>query len=83
MLDKRQHARRRTLLEGRIVIAKLNGWAAECAVRNTSATGARVVLPKHVVVPPHFRLGISGGAPVDARLVWYRDGQAGIALAGP
>ena len=80
MVERRKSMRRRTLLDGRIEVGKLRDWAVTCAVRNVSEQGARLALPHHVMVPATFELGISGGAPKAARLVWYRDGQAGVAI---
>ena len=80
MTERRKYCRRRTLLNGRIEIEKLNGWAVECTVRNISDTGARVVLPIGPVVPDRCELTISGSHRRPARLVWYRDGQAGFEM---
>lgn len=80
MFERRQHPRRRTLLDGRLEVAKLNGWALECSVRNLSAGGARVAIAGDVVVPQHVGLAVSGAPQRPARLVWYRGGHAGFAL---
>lgn len=80
MQERRKTARRRTFLAGRVEIEKLNGWAVDCVVRNVSAVGARLTIPGRVVVPQTFQMRISGAAAAPARLVWYKDGQAGVAM---
>ena len=79
-MERREHFRRRTLLDGRLEIEKLDGWVLECTVRNVSEGGARLALPTHVVVPQTLSLTISNGPRRPATLVWYREGQAGFAL---
>lgn len=71
MTERRKHVRRRTLLNGRLEIAALNGWSLECTVRNLSETGARLALPGDVVVPQHVSLAVSDGGPRQAKLIWY------------
>lgn len=83
MLEQRRQMRRRTLFDGDIRIEKLNAWSLECAVRNLSDGGARITIPGAIVVPERFDLAISGGEGRKARLVWYRDGQAGVAFDEP
>ena len=80
MSERRQHFRRRTLLDGRLEIDKLNGWVLGCSVRNLNEGGARVTIPDGIVVPQHVGLAVSGHPRRAARLVWYREGQAGFAL---
>ncbi|VVB43748.1 hypothetical protein RHAL1_00884 [Beijerinckiaceae bacterium RH AL1] len=80
MTERRKHVRRRTLLNGRLEIAALNGWSLECTVRNLSETGARLALPGDVVVPQHVSLAVSDGGPRQAKLIWYAKGQAGFAF---
>ena len=79
MLDRRQSFRRRTLLAYRMSARKL-GPIAEGTVHNLSETGARVSIPLDALVPHRFDVVLSDGAPRSARLVWYRDGTAGLAL---
>lgn len=80
MMERRENFRRRTLLDGRLEIEKLNGWVLDCTVRNVSDGGARLTLPTDVVVPRTVDLTISKGPKRPARLVWYREGHAGFAL---
>ena len=80
MTERRQYFRRRTLLNGRLEVEKLNGWVLDCTVRNVSEGGARLALPTHVVVPQTLSLSISDGAKRPATLVWYHEGHAGFAL---
>ncbi len=79
MLDRRQSFRRRTLLSYRMSARKL-GPIGEGTVHNLSEAGARVSIPLDALVPQTFDLVLSDGAPRSARLVWYRDGTAGLAL---
>lgn len=80
MAERRQNSRRRTYLAGRLEIAKLNGWALDCTVKNVSATGARVAIPSDIIVPQTVELTVSDGPRRPAQLIWYREGHAGFAL---
>ena len=80
MLDQRQSIRRRALLSGRIRIARLPLWATECSVCNVSDGGVSVTIPMDTMVPDTFEFDMSGQTPRKARLVWMRDGRAGLAL---
>ena len=80
MLDRRQSFRRRTLLGCRVSARKL-GVVADGTVRDLSETGARVTLPLDALLPHTFDVAVSDGPPRRARLVWIRDGAAGLALA--
>ena len=80
MTERRQYFRRRTLLDGRLEVAKLNGWSLDCTVRNLSEAGARLALPTDIVVPQKVNLAVSDGPQRPAMLVWYREGKAGFSL---
>ncbi len=79
MLDRRRSLRRRTLLSCSVSARKL-GMVAEGTVRNLSDGGARVTLPLDAPLPHVFEVIVSDGPPRRARLVWRRDGAAGLAL---
>ena len=79
MQDRRRSFRRRTLLSCRLSARKLGAFA-DGTVRNLSETGARVSLPRHALLPHTFEVVLSDGEPRRARLVWVRDGAAGLAL---
>ena len=80
MTERRNHVRRRTLLAGRLEIAKLNGWMLACTVKDLSEAGARLAIPGDIVVPRNVSLAVSNGAQRQATLIWYAQGQAGFAL---
>ena len=79
MLDRRRSLRRRTLLGCRLPARRL-GPMGEGTVRDMSETGARVTLPPNALLPHTFDVVVSDGGPRRARLVWVRDGAAGLAL---
>ncbi len=79
MLDRRRWFRRRTLLGCRLSARRL-GPIGEGTVRDLSEAGARVVIPRDAVLPQDFDIAVSDGAPQRARLLWYRDGTAGVAF---
>jgi hypothetical protein len=58
-----------------------NGRSTDCTVLNLSATGAKLSLRKDFLLPSDFRLSIPGRRLLrHARLVWRRDGEAGVAF---
>jgi hypothetical protein len=51
-----------------------------CIVRNTSLHGSRIALDSIVGVPDEFTLDVFGEPPRQARVVWKRSNEIGVAL---
>ena len=74
--DLRAAPRRRVLLAGKLAYGE--GMSSECAIREESETGARIVvgaqlLPRQVVL-----VSVSRAMAYEAELVWRRGGEAGL-----
>lgn len=74
--------RRRALLSG-MIVSRDGTQSFCCSVRDISATGARIMLPRDTIVPARFFL-ISSRQPSawDSRIVWRNATQTGLAFAG-
>lgn len=83
MFDQRRASRRRLLLDGKIVT--LNKMSLiDCAVKDLSATGARLRCKDMRAVPDEFRLWVpSTNLYRIAKLVWRQDIGCGIVFTGP
>ena len=71
------------LLTGLVAYADLS-ISFRCAIRDRSASGARIKIPQNLVVPERFWLiDIGEGIAYDATAVWRRYPEVGVALADP
>lgn len=83
MLDRRRHLRRRVYYGGRIAFHRRTS-TLDCIVRNFSPDGAKVQLSCPAAVPDLVDLTIARqGVAYLARVVWRREGEAGLVLHSP
>lgn len=75
--DRRNQARRRVLLSGKLAFADAN-LTADCSVRNLSETGAMVALPPILLPSQPFLIVIKDAFLHETNMVWRRDGRAGL-----
>jgi hypothetical protein len=88
MIERRKEPRTRSYLGGRIAF---NGRrsTADCLIRNTSASGARLVVDNNAFVPDTFELHVpQRQAGYRARMKWRSISEAGVEIerfadAGP
>jgi hypothetical protein len=77
--NARAAERQRVLLGGRVVYGQ--DFTCECTIRDLSATGARLRLPKGAVVPDAFTLiDLPHARAYGAHVVWRRDDSVGVAF---
>jgi hypothetical protein len=75
---KRAAVRHRTLITARIAYGD-GAFSTECTVNNLSTNGAQVSLPHSIGLTDQFDVTIpQKDISCRARLVWRKDGQAGI-----
>lgn len=76
--DKRIARRLRVLKQGKIVLP--NGLTIlDCAVRDLSETGARLICGETTAIPNTFRLAFPADRTIrDAKVVWRRPDQVGV-----
>jgi hypothetical protein len=83
MIERRKFQRGRTYLGGRIAYDK-PCTTDDCLVRNLSEDGAKLVFSGATMIPNEFELTLrESGEMRRVRIVWRRDVEAGVALAGP
>jgi hypothetical protein len=76
--ERRPSPRTRVLLSG-IVAYGDGAYSFECAFRNLSATGARIVVGKNIQFPSEFFLiNVRDRTAYDCKLVWNRGGEVGV-----
>jgi hypothetical protein len=76
VLERRAVARHRVTTAGTI---EFRGGAIGCMVRNVSAAGAGLDLPRRAGIPQHFSL-IADGAHLPCSVIWRREKRIGIAF---
>jgi hypothetical protein len=78
MLERRKEQRWPAYLGGRIVSERRES-TADCLIRNTSASGARLVLHQAALLPAQFSLQIpTRQAELRVRICWRRFDQIGV-----
>jgi hypothetical protein len=78
MAERRKSLRTRTLRSGRIVLNNRRS-VLDCMIRNLSPSGACLLVPSVVGVPPSFELLIDGEpAPRQCQVVWHDQQRLGI-----
>ena len=76
--ERRPSPRSRVLLSG-IVTYDDGAFSFDCAFRNLSATGARVVVGKTMQFPSHFFLiNIRDRVAYDCKVVWNKGSEIGV-----
>jgi hypothetical protein len=79
----RRAPRRRVLLTGLVVHTNFS-ISFRCAIRDRSATGARLRLPGGNMVPPQFWLiEVAEGRAYEATAVWRHYPDVGVTLGAP
>lgn len=80
--NRRRHARAPSLYSGSLHHDGVN--AADCIVRDISASGARVMLERLIADQERCVLDIDGVGLFPSKIVWRRDNEAGLEfLADP
>lgn len=78
MEERRRSPRELTLLTGRIITGDTS-TALDCAVLDTSATGANLLVPTGAITPETFVLIIDPlGTRRHCRVVWRRESRIGV-----
>ena len=80
--EGRNARRKRVLLSGKIVY---NGGAGtyDCAIRDLSASGARLAIRGATVVPKHFYLlDLKNAVAYDSEVIWRSATQTGVRFRG-
>jgi hypothetical protein len=76
--DRRPGPRTRVLLSGVVAYGK-GAYSFDCAFRNLSATGARIVMGKNMQFPSEFFLiNVRDRVAYDCKLVWNKGGEVGV-----
>ncbi|MBM3520463.1 MAG: PilZ domain-containing protein [Alphaproteobacteria bacterium] len=78
-----RNTRRQRVLKGAKIVFNHSSSVIDCAVRDLSATGAKLVCSDQMAVPAEFSLV----TPMDnemrkARVIWRRDGLIGVEFVG-
>lgn len=77
--ERRRERRRPVLKVASIVIDQQP--VVSCTVRNMSAHGGKLSLDAVVGVPDEFVLDIFGEPPREAKVIWRRVSEVGVALS--
>jgi hypothetical protein len=78
LAERRQAGRQRVFLGGKIVFQG-GAISVNCAIRDMSATGARIAVPGMEVLPNHcFLIDIRKGMAHQVEVVWMRMPQYGL-----
>ena len=78
--ERRPSPRSRVLLSGILTYGD-GAYSFDCAFRNLSATGARVVMAKNAQFPSQFFLiNIRDRVAYDCKVVWNKGGEVGVAF---
>ncbi len=78
--ERRGAARKRVLLGGKIVYGD-GAYSHDCAIRDRSASGARLGIPGATVLPKQFYLlDLKRGTAFEAEVLWRNATQTGVAF---
>lgn len=80
LAQRRRTPRRSVSMPCRIVVA---GREIEATLRDVSRDGMRISSPHSFAVHQRISIRLRGRAPLDAEVVWSRDGLTGAKLAAP
>lgn len=81
--EQRSARRQRVLKQGKILLSN-DLTVIDCAVRDLSETGAKLVCAGHGAVPRCFRLVLTADRTMrDAEVVWRRPEQIGVRFTSP
>ena len=75
--ERRQDRRQRVLKGGTIGFRGLRA-AIDCAIRDISTSGARLLVESPIGVPDKFDLVVGGDQPRLCRVVWRKATQIGV-----
>jgi hypothetical protein len=80
MIERRNEHRRRCFLAGKLAFNRRES-VFDCLVHNIADSGALIVLPGAVVLPPEFELHIPHWRRTfRAGLIWSRDKRNGVKI---
>jgi hypothetical protein len=81
--NRRREVRHPTCLKARICYGPQGSVSIPCTIRNISNGGALIEAAEVSLLPVAFRLmNPSQGVAYDAKVVWRRGNQVGVALVG-
>jgi hypothetical protein len=80
---ERRRCQRRRVLKGAQISFRGLRAAIDCAVRDITEYGARLVVESPIGVPDQFDLVQSGAAPRFCRVVWRKPTQIGVEFVDP
>ncbi|HZS81967.1 MAG TPA: PilZ domain-containing protein [Stellaceae bacterium] len=73
--ERRRHERAPLLHSGSL---HQNDDVVDCVIKDISASGARLMMERRIAEQDNFILDIDGVGLFPSRIVWQREGQAGI-----
>ena len=80
MVDRRRSVRSRVFMGGRLAFNHRHS-TMDCVVRNLSEGGARIVLPRFVLLPPEMDFVVpSTDRSYRARVAWQDDCDIGLSF---
>jgi hypothetical protein len=80
MNTQKERSPRRRVFKGAKVIFNGGASAIDCAVRDISDGGARLLVASAIGIPDSFELAISGEPLRQCRLIWRKTDQIGVAF---
>jgi PilZ domain len=75
--ERRAHARRRVLLNGKIIYIH-NAFSADCTIRDLSVGGARIRLSPDAISADPFLIVVKDAVVHQSMTAWHVDDQAGL-----
>jgi hypothetical protein len=78
--NKRSDSRQKVLKTARIILEDLKG--IDCALRDVSATGAKLMVKKPEELPETFRLLISDSTIRPVKVMWRKPDSVGVQFTG-
>jgi hypothetical protein len=82
MNDRREQARQRVLLAGKVMLP--GGGVIDCTVRDRSECGARIKVQSVIGIPDRFQLLIETTATmIEVCVEWRKQNELGVRIVGP
>lgn len=83
-IDSKRNKPRRRILKGGIIAYSSRHLTVECAVRDLSDDGARLIVTNHRQIPDSFELLIElDGFEANCEVVWRRPESIGVRFLAP
>lgn len=76
MNEHRAAPRRRVLLSGKLAYGE--GLSLDCAIREESETGARIIVGSHMIPRDVILVSVTKGVAYEAQVVWRRGKEVGL-----